>query len=188
MVYLCKCLNAYGILTFFVSVVSRPLPIIIPTETAQLSSGFPYCQDLHSANISPADWNLFTCQILSVTHLSIGEKSLYWGTAVGVGIVAGSMFFILGAVPAYFAGRAVKRRAQKKKVLNESVTDILERWNAELFTAKGLAVRMAVPQEAIGTEERMRVQQTKFHGPSLLRERTSSGAMNKRFKLIVQSR
>ena len=98
------------------------------------------------------------------------------------------MFFILGAVPAYFAGRAVKRRAQKKKVLNESVTDILERWNAELFTAKGLAVRMAVPQEAIGTEERIRVQQTKIHGPSLLKERTLSGAVKKRFKLIIQSR
>jgi hypothetical protein len=153
-----------------------------------LSSGFPYCQDLHSAKISPADWNSFTSEVLSAAHLSVGEKSLYWGTAVGVGIIAGGMFFILGAIPAYFAGRAVKRRVQENKILDKSVTDVLERWNEEFFAAKGLAARLAVPKQVMDVEERMRVQPTIFHSPSLLKELTLNGAANKRFKIILQCR
>jgi hypothetical protein len=178
------------VLTLFVSFPASkfPAPIIIPTETAQLSSGFPYCRELHQVQISAADWSFFTSEILCATHLSLGDRSLYWAAAVGVGVVTGGMFFILGAVPAYFAGRAVKRRVQEKKVMGKSVTEILERWNEEFFAARSLVVRLAVPKEAIYEESRLRVHPARYRCPRRLRERTISDTANKRFKLIIQGR
>ena len=117
------------------------------------------------------------------TNLSVGEKSLYWGTAAVVGVVTGSMVFIFGAVPAYFAGRAVKRRLQKKKALDESVADILERWNEHLFATKGLTARLAVPKKAMEGENSMRVQPVKYH----CQRRAMKTRASRRFRLIVQS-
>ncbi|EGE83697.1 hypothetical protein BDDG_06642 [Blastomyces dermatitidis ATCC 18188] len=88
----------------------------VPTNGPEIASGFPYNQRLFQLHVSPDEWTQFCDELAYAVRLTLLEKCAVWSVGVGVGIVATGALAILGPIPAYYAGKSVKKSRVAKKV------------------------------------------------------------------------
>ncbi|KAI9893569.1 MAG: hypothetical protein M1814_006365 [Vezdaea aestivalis] len=137
------------------STTSTSTPVIIPTFTKTLSSGFPYNDALFSLNISPTAWFAFSAEIGLAAKPSVAQLLLSISPAI----------FIVEPITSTLVGRAIwrgqeKRNAKqgieksdppKKKGQKESVGAVLRRWNTT-WASLGVQVGLELPLEKVELE------------------------------------
>ncbi|OJD20385.1 hypothetical protein ACJ73_08283 [Blastomyces percursus] len=127
------------------------LTLEVPTNGPEITSGFPYSQRLFQLHVSPDEWTQFCDELAHAVRLTLLEKCAVWSVGVGVGIVATGALAILGPIPAYYAGKGVKKSRVAKKVRRSQkgkgdLEVTLNTWNENVFRDKGIRVWLRLPR------------------------------------------
>ncbi|KLJ09733.1 hypothetical protein EMPG_14856 [Blastomyces silverae] len=123
----------------------------VPTNGPEIASGFPYNQRLFQLHVSPDEWTQFCDELAYAVRLTLLEKCAVWSVGVGVGIVAVGALAVFGPIPAYYAGKGVKKSRVAKKVRRGQkgkgeLEVILNTWNENVFRDKGIRVWLRLPR------------------------------------------
>ncbi|KAI9719026.1 MAG: hypothetical protein M1812_003655 [Candelaria pacifica] len=130
------------------------LPLGVVTRKAMMSSGFPYHPDLYHLRVPPSEWAEFSKEIVSITKISVSQKTLTVSAAVVTAVFTGSG--LLGHCTERnlrhgYMSRNVKK-ALKGKGVDCGLPTCLQNWNEKLFNKVGLSATLEVPNEAVDRE------------------------------------
>ncbi|KAI9699706.1 MAG: hypothetical protein M1836_002740 [Candelina mexicana] len=160
------------------------LPLGVVTKKAMMSSGFPYHPDLYHLRVPPSEWAEFSKDIVSVTKISVAQKTLTVSAAVVTAVATGSGW--LGHCTERnlrhsYMSRNVKK-SLKGKAINCGLPACIQSWNEKLFNNVGLSATLEVPYEAVDRE----VQAQKTWKEKLPWKKEQREA--KRFRIVLTSK
>ncbi|KAI9789297.1 MAG: hypothetical protein M1835_001743 [Candelina submexicana] len=160
------------------------LPLGVVTKKAMMSSGFPYHPDLYHLRVPPSEWAEFSKDIVSVTKISVSQKTLTVSAAVVTAVATGSGW--LGHCTERnlrhsYMSRNVKK-SLKGKAVNCGLPACIQSWNEKLFNNVGLSATLEVPYEAVDRE----VQAQKTWKEKLPWKKEQREA--KRFRIVLTSK
>lgn len=140
------------------------LPFEIPTKDRNLSSGFPYTDQLVKLHISPQEWLELSNTIVRASQISKSQHLSAFAAGVGVGVltpISSTAMSVFGSGPGYAVSRAVRNKALREKV-ESSLKDgelkaIFRFWNETKFRDRGFYAELVLraakgTAEATGTE------------------------------------
>ncbi|KAL2371031.1 hypothetical protein RJ035_003274 [Blastomyces gilchristii] len=144
----------------------------VPTNGPEIASGFPYNQRLFQLHVSPDEWTQFCDELAYAVRLTLLEKCAVWSVGVGVGIVATGALAILGPIPAYYAGKSVKKSRVAKKVRRSQkgkgdLEVTLNTWNENVFRDKGIRIWLRLPRRK---QEKLEHKMEKREGKKMNKE------------------
>lgn len=126
--------------------------ITVSSTSDSLRSVFPFDERLHGAGVAYREWRLFTTRLSEcVRKLPRGRRR-----AIASGLMVGAMLLpVLGPVAplmGWSTWRLAKRALGQEHLLQRldlvgDLDAILHRWNASYFLARGVAVRLEIPDD-----------------------------------------
>lgn len=132
------------------SVLSRGLQI--PTRHKRLTSSYPFPEVLQQAGVTRDEWRAFTREVRKHASLS---KSQWAGTLAGTFSITLLGFIFVGGfaiIPAtVYGARMFSKMEQRNFVFADQIgalAQCVSRWNQSYFRAKGLAVRVDIPEHS----------------------------------------
>ncbi|KAE8383821.1 hypothetical protein BDV26DRAFT_287237 [Aspergillus bertholletiae] len=131
----------------------------IPSKSAYPTSGFVFPPLLAQYDITPADWERFTSEIMTTARLSGKQWTTAVGKGLGVMVIGGLMVGFLGAIPAYYVARRAQRNREEMNMIigSKELRAVIDRWNGELFEPRGVLIRVDLPFEEVEQMEMMDV-------------------------------
>lgn len=134
----------------------------VPSRTAATTSGFAYPTELLQYGISQEHWQQFTQAICDEAKLSRQQWTTVIGKGLGTLAIGGLMIGALSAIPAIFVARNARKRQEQRNLIaamagvqGERLSRHISHWNETFFRAKGVVIRVDLPDEYIGDMNNM---------------------------------
>ncbi|KAB8233213.1 hypothetical protein BDV23DRAFT_169087 [Aspergillus alliaceus] len=139
------------------SLLTRGLQV--PTRSAVPTSGFTYPPLLSQFDITAADWDKFTTEVITTARMNRKQWTTAVGKGLGVMAIGGLMVGLVGAIPAYYVARRAQRSREEKNMIlgSEELRGVVERWNQGFFEPRGVLIRVDLPFEEVEQMEMMDV-------------------------------
>ena len=125
-------------------------PITIKNPSSLLLKPFPYHDDLFHLGISPTNWTTISNSICSAASMTFKQCAVAIGTGVALDLSFGTGAGIV-------TGREIARRQRIKNVRKSLAADgplniVMEKWNSELFSPRGLRMGVVLPSGSLERE------------------------------------
>ena len=131
------------------SVLARGLQV--RSRTRRFTSGFAYTSELAQYNVSEAEWNMFTQEVVAHAKLSPRQWSTTVGRGLGVLAVGSLAIGVFSTVPAFLLGRKIRLDTEHRNLTGNmaELSWTINEWNETFFRPRGVLVRVDLPCEMV---------------------------------------